>query len=85
VRREHSGTQVRRSVQVVCAERGGGLLVMRRSGVRFPKAAQVERLISLVCSIAVARLSRATNATRRIRSERHLVTQGKSPRFSSGE
>ena len=68
-------------MQVVGPERCAGLLVMRRSGVRFPKAAQVERLISLVCSIAVARAWRATNVTRRIRSERHLVTQGKSPDF----
>jgi len=39
VHREHSGAQVPRSVQVASPERYAGLLVMRRSGVRFPKAA----------------------------------------------
>jgi hypothetical protein len=42
VRREHSGARALLSVQVVCLERYAGLLVMRRSGVRFPKAAQLE-------------------------------------------
>ena len=34
------------------------LLVMRRSGVRFPKAAQFGGLISLLCSIVVDRHGR---------------------------
>jgi hypothetical protein len=57
VRWEHPGTQVLPSVQVAPLERYAGLLVMRRSGVRFPKAAQLKGLISLVCSIIVARLA----------------------------
>jgi hypothetical protein len=39
VRSEHSGTRVLLSVQAADSERCPGLLVMRRSGVRFPKAA----------------------------------------------
>src|SRR5689334_24279304 len=39
VRREHSGTGMLLSVQVAGLERSPGLLVMRRSGVRYPKAA----------------------------------------------
>jgi hypothetical protein len=62
VRREHSGTRVQQSVQVASPERFAGLLIMRRSGVRFPKAAQLRGLFSLVCSIAVDRDSRSTNA-----------------------
>jgi hypothetical protein len=46
VRQVHSGTQVLLSAQVACPGRCAGLLVMRRSGVRFPKAAQVEVQIS---------------------------------------
>ena len=42
VHSERSGTRALLSVQVARQERHGGLLVMRRSGVRFPKAAQVE-------------------------------------------
>ena len=38
-RREHSGMRVLLSVQVARPERRAGLLVMRRSGVRLPKAA----------------------------------------------
>jgi hypothetical protein len=38
-RREHSGMRVLLSVQVARPERLAVLLVMRRSGVRFPKAA----------------------------------------------
>lgn len=38
-RSEHSGTHVLPSVQLVRPGRYRGLLVMRRSGVRFPKAA----------------------------------------------
>jgi hypothetical protein len=40
VRREHYGTQVKLSMQVAGPEQRPGLLVVRRSGVRFPKAAQ---------------------------------------------
>jgi hypothetical protein len=47
---EPSGACVLLSVQVAGGGWGGGLLVMRRSGVRFPKAAQFKVLISLVCS-----------------------------------
>jgi hypothetical protein len=61
-RREHSGTRVLLSVQVASPERFRGLLVMRRSGVRFPKAAQVNGIISLMCSIAVDRLTRPTDS-----------------------
>src|SRR6266516_5284926 len=47
------------------ASRGRGwtariLLVMRRSGFRFPRAAQVNDSISLVCSVAVDRDGRST-------------------------
>jgi hypothetical protein len=67
VRQVHSGPHVLVSVQVGGPERGPGFLVMRRSGVRFPKAAQFKRLISLMSSVAVARLCRATNMLRRVR------------------
>ena len=40
VRREHSGTRVLQSAQVAHPGRNAGLLVMRRPGVRFPKATQ---------------------------------------------
>jgi hypothetical protein len=47
VRCVHSGTGVLLSVQVADLEWSPGLLVMRRSGVRFPKAAHFNGLISL--------------------------------------
>ncbi len=71
---QHSAnTDVRLSV----GERGGvrNRLVMRRSGVRFPKAAQFKGLISIVRSVAVAwqtrpRAPRVTTLHRRRRSRR---------------
>jgi hypothetical protein len=71
-RREHSGTCVLLSVQVACPGRCTGLLVMRRSGVRFPKAAQFNGLISLVRSVAVALHGRATHG----HSVSHRATSG---------
>ena len=65
VRSERSGTCALPSVQVARLERCAGLLVMRRSGVRFPKAAQVKSLISLVCSMTMDRGGRSTNPLRR--------------------
>jgi hypothetical protein len=54
--------------------RRAGLLVMRRSGVRFPKAAQFKGLISLIRSPIVDRDSRSTNATCRLSAGRQAVT-----------
>jgi hypothetical protein len=45
-------------------------LVMRRSGVRFPKAAQFKTLISSVCSMSVDRHGQSTPEATHIRSGR---------------
>src|SRR6266567_2098497 len=60
------------------------LLVMRRSGVRFPKAAQVIGIISPLCSVSVARDGWATDGTCRVSCGRHVVTQGKAGSRSDG-
>ena len=75
VHSEHSGTQVLLSVQVARPERCAGLLVMRGSGVRFPKAAQFKALISSVCSMSVDRQGRSTDMVSRLSPRRQAVTQ----------
>jgi len=50
-------------------------LVMRRSGVRFPKAAQFKTLISSVCSMSVDRHGRSTDMVSRLSPRRQAVTQ----------
>src|SRR5437867_3185327 len=48
---------------------------MRRSGVRFPKAAQFKKLISSVCSISVDRHGQSTDMVGRLSPRRRAVTQ----------
>jgi len=71
----HSGAGVLLSAQAAEPERPAGLLVMRRSGVRFPKAAQVKSLISLVCSVAVGRSRRSMDIVSCPSPRRHAVTK----------
>ena len=75
VRGEHSGTRAPLSVQAASPERYAGLLVMRRSGVRFPKAAQFKTLISSVRSMSVDRHGRSTDMVNRLSPRRQAVTQ----------